>query len=331
VRNEKKPLTRRQFIGYGLAAGAALAGLRLLTRLKSTLRVRGHAPCELKKGLVIIHGNADGPGEEAEVVRSMTRAAMDALGGMHSLVQRGQRVVIKPNIAWVRPAEFAANTNPHVVAALVEMCLEAGARRVSVMDRTIASDPRRSYEASGIGKAAAEAGADVAYVEEGRFVELEVPDGFALKRWLFCEEFVSARTCDVLINVPVLKHHGTTRLTIGLKNALGMVGGERGDLHRRIHEKIPDLHRVLRVDLTVVDAYRVLRRHGPTGGRLEDVDNSIAGARRIIASTDPVAADACAASLFELPPGEPAFIGNAERAGLGMADWQSVLVEEGSV
>lgn len=324
-------LTRRQFIAYAAASGAALAGLRALSRRRSPLRPRDHADSQLAEGISIIRGAASAPGQEPQVVREMTRAALDALGGMDRLVRPGARVVIKPNIAWVRAPHMAANTNPWVVAALVEMCLAAGAGRVKVMDRTIARNPRASYEASGIAGAARAAGAEVAYVDEDRFVELEIPEGAALGRWLFCEEFVSPRECDVLINVPVLKHHGTSRLTIGMKNVFGMVGGERGRLHPQIHRKIVDLNRVLKVDLTVMDAYRVMRTHGPTGGRPGDVDNSRDGARRIVAGTDPVAVDAYGASLFGYEPEEIEFVSLAQAAGLGSADWRAQVLEEGGL
>ena len=321
-------LTRRQFMAYAAASGAALAGLRALSRRQPSLRLKDYATSDLLHGLSIVHGDAGSPEREAEVVKRMTRTTVGALGGMGKLVRHGATVVIKPNMAWVRGPEMAANTNPWVVAALVEMCLEAGAGKVKVIDRTIARNPRPAYQASGVASAAAAAGAEVSYVDESRFTELAVPGGFVLKRWWFCEEFVSANECDVLINVPVLKHHGTSRLSIAMKNVFGMVGGERGRLHRQIHKKIVDLNRVLRIDLTVMDAYRVLRKHGPTGGRPDDVDNSTEGARRIVAGTDPVAVDSYGASLFGYEPGQIGFVASGEEAGLGQSDWQRQVVDE---
>jgi len=316
---------------YALAAGAGLAGLRALSQSGGRLRLRGGASHGLRPQLAIMHGDAR-PGElEPRIVRLMTRAAVNALGGIRKLVKKGDRVVIKPNMAWNRPPEMAANTNPWVVAALVEMCRGAGARWVKVMDHTISKDPRSCYQTSGIAQAAAQAGAQVAYVDRSRFVEVPIEDGYALTRWLFYDEFVSADLCDVLINVPVLKHHGTSRLSIGLKNVLGMAGGERGDLHKQIHRKIADLNRVVRADLTVMDAYRVMRLHGPTGGRLDDVDNSVEGARRIVAGVDPVAVDAYGAWMFGYKQGEIGFVDFAAQAGLGSADWRAAGVVEESV
>lgn len=322
-------LSRRGFLVCGAIAAAGLAGLRLLSRRQRDMRLRSHAPNELTDALAIIHGAAEKPEDERQVVSAMTRRAVEALGGMGKLISKSDVVVIKPNIAWVWGPDMATNTNPWVVAALVEMSLEAGAGRVKVMDNTISKDPSRSYDASRIAAAAAQAGAEVPFVDRAGAVELPIPDAFELASWPFCREFVDADLCDVLINVPILKHHGTSRLSIGLKNAFGMVAGERGNLHPQIHRKIPDLHRVVKVDLTVMDCYRVLRTHGPTGGTLEDVDNSRDGARRIVASRDPVAVDAYGASMFGYAPEDIAFVRNAAEAGLGIADWQSLeIIEE---
>ena len=328
---DRDELSRRSFLTGGAAAAAGLAGLRWLSQGRRRLRVRALAATDLAPGIAIVHGDAASLAEEKPTVMEMTRRAVRALGGMDKLVKKGDTAVIKPNIAWVWGPQMAANTNPWVVAALVEMCREAGARRVLVMDNTISRDPSRSYEASGIAAAAAEAGAQVRYVDWTQAVELPIPDGFELRSWPFCQEFVNAGLCDVLINVPVLKDHGTSRLSIGLKNAFGMVAGERGQLHPQIHRKIPDLHRVIKVDLTVMDCYRVLRTHGPTGGTLQDVDNSREGARRIVAGRDPVAVDAYGAHLFGYEPLQIGFVKNAQEAGLGTADWQSLLLFEAEV
>lgn len=325
-------LSRRDFIVAGAAAAAGFAVLRGVAEHRGEMQVRGFAQGnELADAIGIIHGDAAQEGDEAATVKRMTRRAVEAIGGIGSLVRGGESVIIKPNIAWVRPPKMATNTNPWVVAALVEMCLQAGAGRVRVMDNTISKNPANSYQASGIAEAARRAGAEVPFVARERAVDLRIPDADVLQQWTFCREFVDAAECDVLINVPLLKHHGTSKLSIGLKNGFGMVSGERGKLHPQIHRKIPDLHRLLRVDLTVMDCYRVLRTHGPTGGSLQDVDNSREGARRVVASRDPVAVDSYGAHMFGFEPEEIGFVLHGDEAGLGTAAWRSLQVVEEAV
>jgi len=279
-------------------------------------RLKGLKTHQLRDGLAVVHG---------QDAKAMTERAVQALGGMDRLVSEGDVVVVKPNMTFERAPKMAANTNPEVVAALVELCVAAGARQVKVVEHTISRNPRPAYKISGIARAAREAGADVLFVDDARFHPLRIR-GEALREWPFYDEFIFADRADVLINVPATKHHSTSRLSMGMKNVLGMVGDERGLLHQDIHAKIADLNRVAMIDLTVLDAFRVMRRHGPSGNSLADVDNSTDGARRIVVGTDRVAVDAYGATLFGIQPRDVGFIREAEAAGIGSADIQ--LVEE---
>ncbi|MCQ4575358.1 MAG: DUF362 domain-containing protein [Candidatus Brocadiales bacterium] len=325
-----KDISRRTFLKTVIGTGAGLYGLSYLrTSRKRQKTLKKFKESGLAKDTVVVHAaNNTGGKDEAETVREMTTRALAALGGMEKLVSRGDRVVIKPNISWNRAPEFAANTNPHLVAALAGLCLDAGASRVRVMDHPCSSNPKPSYKISRIEEAARRAGAEAAYVDKSRFRELLIPGGKVLKSWAFNDAFVLEEEVDVLINVPIAKHHSTSRLTMALKNVFGMVGWDRGRLHKDIHPKIADLNRVVKVDLTVLDAYRVLKRHGPTGGRLDDVDNSVEGARRIVVSTDPVAVDSYGATLFGFSGKDIRFIREAHEAGIGEIDYKRRGFEE---
>ncbi|GJQ58845.1 MAG: hypothetical protein SCALA701_16460 [Candidatus Scalindua sp.] len=329
----KKNISRRAFLKTGAAIGAGLYGLTYLGSLERPRALKKLRENRLKKSLVVVHGDvskgkSDKTGDEVAIIKEMVRRGLRALGGLDKLVSRGDRVVIKPNIAWDRRAEFAVNTNPFVVAALIEMCREAGAGRVSVIDHTCSTNPRPSYAISGIEKASLEAGAEVRFINQSLFKDIAIPTGKALRSWPFYEGLIYQDEVDLLINVPIAKQHGTSRLSMALKNTLGMVGGNRGALHKDIHPKIADLNRVVKVDLTVLDAFRTLKRHGPTGGRLEDVDNSFETARRIVISTDPVAVDSYGATLFGLRGDEVGFIQESHEAGLGEIDFMANGFEE---
>ncbi|MEK7358753.1 MAG: DUF362 domain-containing protein, partial [Planctomycetota bacterium] len=263
--NINNTISRRTFLKTGLAVGAGLYGLSYLSSIREKPAIKQHKEHGLKPGLIVVHGNVFDPADEPSIVKEMVRRAIRALGGMDKLISRGNKVVIKPNIAWNQRPEFAANTNPYVVAALVELCLEADAGIVKVMDNTCSVNPAPSYENSGIAAAARQAGAGVVYLNRGGFYDFAIPDGKVLKSWTFYEDMVYSNKVDVLINVPIAKQHGTSRLSMGLKNVFGMIGGDRGSLHTNIHPKIADLNSFLKVDLTVLDAFRILKNHGPTG------------------------------------------------------------------
>ncbi len=248
-------------------------------------------------------------GDRAEAVKR----AIDALGGIGRFVQAGESVLVKPNIGWDRLPMHGANTNPEVVAAIVRLCKEAGAGKVVVTDMSC-NDPRRCFERSGIWKAAEDAGAEVVLPTDGLFEAADLGGG--LGSWQVLKPLFEAQR---VINVPVVKHHGTSRLTAGMKNWYGVLSAERrANLHRRMDEAIAALAAAVRPSLTVVDATRVLLRNGPQGGGLSDVEER----NLLAASTDPVAADAWAAEVLGKAVADIGYIGLAERAGLGTATLQ---------
>ncbi|MHB8173122.1 MAG: DUF362 domain-containing protein [Nitrospirota bacterium] len=257
---------------------------------------------------------------------SITRAAVDALGGMRVFVSKGDVVVVKPNIGWDRTAAQAADTNPEVVAEVIRMCLEAGAGKVKVFDRTC-NDARRCYENSGIGpvvESIKDPRVELSYVDERKYRMVDIPAGRLIRRWPVYEEVLNA---DKFINVPVAKHHSAALLTMGMKNVLGVIGSNRAVLHREIHDALPDLNRVIKSHLTIIDATRILIANGPQGGRLQDVRQT----NTVIASADIVAADTIAATLFGKTPKEVHYLQIAQDEGLGIADINKIRLKKVSV
>ena len=153
-------------------------------------------------------------------VPEMIEKALEPLGGMSAFVKKGQVVVVKPNMSWASRPEQGANTNPEVVAAVVRMAYQAGAGQVRVFDRTC-NEKRRCYRMSGIETAAKKAGAKVYYVNNRNFKRIKITGAKRLKSWEIYKDVLDA---DVLINVPPLKHHGLTRLSIGVKKSYGFYG-----------------------------------------------------------------------------------------------------------
>lgn len=249
---------------------------------------------------------------------AITRNVIKAVGGMGRFVKTGNTVVVKPNMGWDRKPEQAANTHPTVVKTVVEECLKAGAKRVKVFDNTC-NDMRRCYANSGIPAALKDMkNVEVKYIEEERFKKVKL-NGTFLKEWELYNDAVSA---DVFINVPIAKHHSLTRLTLGVKNLMGIMGGNRGYIHRQIEDALADVNTVVKSHLVLIDATRILTDHGPTGGSLKDVKVL----NKVIASTDIVAADAYATGLFGLKPADIATTVAAYKRGLGEMDLAKVKV-----
>jgi len=244
------------------------------------------------------------------------RRAVAALGGIESFVARGESVLIKPNIGWDRLPEQAANTDPEVVAELVRLCLGAGARRVVVTDISC-NDPRRCFARSGVATAAAAAGAQVVESSALRMVPAALA-GLAAG----IEVIAELLEADRVINVPVAKHHSLSRVTVGMKNWFGVLGGGRNRLHQSIDRAVAELGASFRPTLTVVDATRVLLAGGPQGGSLADVRALDA----VAAGADPVLCDAWGAAQLGVDPRALGFVAEAEQRGLGRSDL--ALVQE---
>ncbi|MBN1572932.1 MAG: DUF362 domain-containing protein [Deltaproteobacteria bacterium] len=254
--------------------------------------------------------------------RNVVIDAVDMLGGLGSFVSSGERVAIKPNIGWDRTPELAANTHPIVVKTIAEMCLDAGAKRITVLDRTC-DDARRTYVNSGI-KSAVEEIKDsrvrVEYVNMERFVKIKIPRGIKLED---LEVYRTVLDADKLINVPVAKSHGLTTLTLSMKNLMGVIGGRRGMIHWEIDQKLADISTVIRPDLIVLDATRILTRGGPSGGNIKNVKVL----NKVIAGTDPVAIDSYGATLFGIKGTDIGHIATAYKMGLGEINLSKVTVK----
>ena len=300
-----KRLTRRESIKRLLRIWGALSigGAGLLSSFgRSKVAASGERAAFLVEGIGRTPGYA---------VAELTRKTVEAAGGMGAFVSRGDVVVLKPNLSWARAPHLAATTNPEVLAAVVDLCREAGAKKVRIVDHTI-HDANRCFAVTGAGMVAKDTGADLVHPRSSLMRDMKL-GGDRLDVWPVFTPVVEA---DVLINLPVAKVHALSGLTLGMKNWIGAVGGRRNALHQDIHQTIVDLARFFKPDLTLIDATRVMIRNGPSGGSVADV----AVMNRLILSNDPVAADARAARLFDRDPEQVAFVRLGQQQGLGVYD-----------
>ncbi len=291
-------MDRRQFLGAAVVAGAALT-----VGKAARTRAEPRAP-----DLVAVKNGEPG---------AMFDRGIQELGGMKAFVKKGQKVLVKPNIGWECAPELGANTNPQLVARIVEQALAAGARQVFVFDHSC-DDGARCYRTSGIAAAARAAGAKVAPANlERAYHPVEVP-GKILTEAKVHELLLEA---DVFINVPVVKCHSSAAVTAGMKNLMGVVWDRRYWHGHDLMQCIADMAGYRKPDLVVVDAYRVIVRHGPRGGEPEDVETM----KMQLLSTDPVAADMAGARLLYQDPRQVvSYLPLAAAAGLGRIDLEAL-------
>lgn len=256
---------------------------------------------------------------------TMYSKGMAAMGGISRFVKKGQKVVVKPNIGWDKKPELAANTNPQLVAAIVADCLKAGASEVVVFDHTC-DEWQACYKNSGIEVAAKAAGAKMAFAHDEKYYkEVNLPKGLRLKSAKIHENIID---CDVWINVPVLKNHGGAKMTIAMKNYMGIVW-DRGFWHSNdLQQCIADCATYSKKPVVnIVDAYRIMTQNGPKGKTIDDVVE----AKALFISTDIVAADTAALKFFnqfrEMKMEAVSHIGKAENLNVGTTNLESIKVE----
>ena len=245
--------------------------------------------------------------------------AMASLGGMQNFVPGGSKVLVKPNIGWDVGPEQAGNTNPKLVARIIEHCLQAGAKQVSVFDHTC--DPwGQCYRNSGIEQAVKSAGGRIVSGDNEGYYQTVTIDG--AQRLTKTKVHELLLDCDVFINVPVLKHHSSSLITVGMKNLMGVVW-DRWYWHRNdLHQCIADFASYRKPDLTIVDAYRVMKQNGPRGISVKDV----LPMKSLLISTDPVAADAAAAMMFGKDPIDIRHIDLAAGMNIGEIDLKKLNI-----
>jgi uncharacterized protein (DUF362 family) len=251
----------------------------------------------------------------------MLERALESYGGIGAFVQKGQKVVIKPNMGWDVPPERCANTHPDLVVRLIELCFGAGASEIAVFDHTCDAW-ERAYKTSGIEAAARNAGASVLPGhDESYYREVAIPDGVALKKVKIHSAILDS---DVFINAPVLKHHGGATMTACMKNLMGMIW-DRGAYHRNnLHQCIADILTVRKPDLNILDAFSPMTRNGPRGRSEADLDQNV---RQLLVSTDIVAIDVAASRLLGHAADGIAHVRIAAAAGIGQGDLGKLKIE----
>ncbi|MBN1351324.1 DUF362 domain-containing protein [candidate division KSB1 bacterium] len=303
-------MDRREFLKSTGKAAAYAVGAAAVAPILAKSGI-GSGSAASRSEIVVIRN-----GDPAQMVQK----AFELLGGIERYVKKGQTVVVKPNIGWDRRPEQAANTEPELVAEVVRLCMKAGAAKVKVFDRTC-NNAKRCYRNSGIEQAAEAAGADVKHIFMKRFEKVSIPAGKLLRSWEFYKDALSA---DVFINLPAAKHHSMSQVSLGLKNMMGILGGERGELHQQFADKIADINTVIKPQITILDAIRILMKNGPQGGNLADVKQL----NTVVAGVDPVAIDAYGVTLFDQKPDQMAFLQAAYERGLGELDLKKIGIKE---
>ncbi|HEY2158370.1 MAG TPA: DUF362 domain-containing protein [Isosphaeraceae bacterium] len=347
------PFSRRQFLqqvgGYAAVAGGAVGAGMLLRDRWGMEGVKPPPPVKLKDygvelnpskpTVVVVRSSPLDPATFAskdeefrakeEQALKMIKAALDEMGGergVKSFITRGDVVVIKPNVAFDKNPDLAATTQPDTVAAVVKLCLGAGARKVIVADNPI-NNPESCFFKTKVGEAAQKAGAELMMPQDSYFEPLYVGGDVITNTWrMFYRPF---REATKVIGISPVKDHNLCKATVTLKNWYGLLGNPRNQFHQNIHGIISDFALMMRPTLVIADGRKLLMRNGPTGGSLNDVKRSDA----IVVGTNGIAVDSwCVTKLLEKQRSDILYLDKAmakmTERGFAASDWRPQWTSE---
>jgi uncharacterized protein (DUF362 family) len=250
--------------------------------------------------------------------------AVEVLGGMKKFVAKGAKVALLPNSQSRHPGTF---TSPEILRSVIRMCREAGASEINCLSWL----NEKNWEASGLGQAIKDEGAKLILVErkEENFRSVPIPKGIALKEAFVMKELARH---DVLINMPITKHHAGNLFTGTLKNFMGLNSPMSNNAFHKdekdvsaiefLDQCIADLNTVITPQLCIVDATEYIITNGPFG------PGEIRKSQTVVAGTDRVAIDGYCTTLRGMKPEDIIMIRKAYEHGLGEIDLSKVKIIE---
>ncbi len=325
---DNNDLNRRQFLARAAKAGLSIAAAGAAGFWFHDSRGPGRSK-EIETDIRLPDYSISGLGPRMSIVRGRNRVdtlrlALKSIGGIESFINKGDRVLLKVNAAFASPQMLSATTHPQIVSGMTRLCFDAGASSVIVTDNPI-NDPNSCFALSGIADAARRAGAQLFLPRNDAFKPLSVPDGKLIRNWPVLYDPLK-RINKVIGTAPVKDHHRSGASMI-MKNWYGLLGGRRNIFHQDIQTIITELAMMIRPTLVILDGTTTMMTNGPTGGSLSDLKET----NTMIAGTDQVAVDAFGATLLGKSLNDLPFIGMAEAAGLGTADYRSLNPVMGEV
>jgi uncharacterized protein (DUF362 family) len=318
----KENLDRRQLLARAAKAGLAIAAAGAVAY---TAYDKNGPPAQPQDDGLVTLPDFSVPAESGKMIsvvkgpdrKQTVGKAIELLGGIERFVKPGDVVAIKPNVAFATPAMLGATANPEVVGEVCLLCLKAGAKKVIVMDNPI-NDPASCFTISGIGRAASEAGAEIAMPKDHLFRNTTLAGGRLIRNWPVF--FGPLESANKLIGIAPVKHHHRSGASMTMKNFYGLLGGRRNIFHQDINTIIAELATLVKPTLVILDGTEVMMTNGPTGGSKSDLKR----ADTMIASCDLVAADSFGCRLLGLVVTDLPYLTKAEDAGAGTTAWRSL-------
>jgi len=253
-----------------------------------------------------------------ESIRIMLDHCLKDLGGIEQLISSNSRILLKPNLVIAKPNSTGATTNPLILDALIEHLIHTSPREIIIGESSqIGDDTMEAYKITGIQDVAHKWKATLLDFKRDRQISLDIPRGKIITKVLVAE---TVKNVDYLINLPILKVHSQTKVTIGMKNLKGCIHDkEKSRFHRlNLHQCIADLNTILVPDLTIVDA-TLCSFNWELGGAPVRLNTILAG-------KNVLAVDIIAASMLGYSLDEITHLQLAAQAGLGPSNKEEIHI-----
>ncbi|MDI6704178.1 MAG: DUF362 domain-containing protein [bacterium] len=253
-------------------------------------------------------------------IETAVKKAIDLIGGTEEIIPRGASVFIKPNLCIDMDWRSGATTNPWVVEAVVRLCWEAGSKDILIGDGpTIGLDTKRVFEATGYYELAKRLDVRLVDLNKDRVIEMEIPRAKKFKKIQVAR---SVAESDILINIPLLKTHIHTQISVSLKNLKGILPpSEKKRLHLiDLDQGIADINLIFTPHLILIDGIIGQEGLGPISG--DPVEMNL-----IMAGRNPVSVDSVASIIMGYDPAEVKHLVYAYEAGLGSININEVDIK----
>lgn len=251
---------------------------------------------------------------EVNMIKNRLIEGLIPWGGIEAFVKPDMKVLLKANLVMAKKPEEATTTHPAVVHAVAELVHQVGGKVV------IGDSPggpfgktmlQRVYRRTGMEAAANAVGAELNW--EFGSVERQCSEAKILKSVTIGKYIQDA---DLIINLPKLKTHGLTKLTMGVKNLYGVIPGLlKAEYHLNMHDikdfsdVLVDIALAVAPELTIMDAIVGMEGEGPSGGIPIELNS-------LLISANPFALDVAAAELVKVKQDHVPTIKRAGKRGL---------------
>ena len=251
-------------------------------------------------------------------VNSLIKDVERIMDTLNFKITKGESVLLKPNC--FSPKKNGVTTNVKVIEAVIKYILRSKGVPIIGEGVPVSRNVDYLFKKLGVSELANKYGIRLVNIDTYDYKIVKVPNGIANDEFKISKIVFEV---DKIINLPVMKTHNGTLVTLGMKNLKGTLpSDEKFKCHLEgLHESIVDLNSIVKPDLTIIDGITALEGNGPANGKSVRMN-------LILGSRDVVSVDSVASSIMGINPKEVKHIYLASKKGLGEMEKVEIIGEK---